>query len=129
MTDIDITDKPCKPLREVYKDAANFDTRSYMEKNINMAFGEPERITFECKREGIPDVIDTFGKNVEITKLPLHFECVVHVHEYDMIYWALAHAKNVKVTAPESLVRELAYRFRKSSGEYDRLLLWVSMRI
>ncbi len=122
ITDVEITEKPRKPLREVYRDAANLDARSYMEKNINMAFGEPERITFEWKSESVADVIDAFGRKVEFTKLPRHYRCVVRVPGYDMFYWALAHVDEATVTAPESLARRIADTLRRNSLKYDRLL-------
>lgn len=122
MTDILVLEgESAKPVRELapFKNKS-WDLREYMEQNINMAFGEPERITFLADRKMVPAVIDSFGRGVEFREAGAgQVECVVHVPAFDMLNWALQNCASVRVTAPETLVNRIEKTLRKALDCYD----------
>ena len=121
MTDIIILEEESrKPVQKLASfEKKSWDLQEYMEQNINMAFGEPSRITFIAEARTVPSIIDTFGRGVEFQPLESgQYACVVHVPEYDMRLWALQHCDDVKVVSPESLVEEIRYSLRAAQSKY-----------
>ena len=124
MTDIIVLEgesaKPVQKLASYRKRSWNL--REYMEHNINMAFGEPSRITFVTGARMIPTVIDTFGRGVDFRPLDHgNYECVVHVPEYDMLQWALQHSHEVVVTSPSGLVSDIRGAMRNALANYEHV--------
>jgi len=120
MTGVAVTDLPVKSPRELDGFEAGLNLQEYMERNINMAFGKPEQITFIVGGHDVPDVIDAFVKGGWV--IPLEngrYECTVRVPEYDMYRWALANCDRVTVTGPESLVAEIQDSLEQARGRYD----------
>ena len=108
MTDIRIEDKPIKPIRELSGSKSGWNLQEYMEHNINMAFGKPERITFTAYPGVIPDLIDAFGKGITFEEQEDgQYNCTVHVPEYDMEHFALQWGDSITVTGPDSLLEIL----------------------
>ena len=108
MTSVTVTELSVKPPRELDGFEAGLNIQEYMEHNINMAFGKPERIVFIAEANAIPGIIDAFGKGVQF--ISLHdgrYECTVKIPAYDMIRWALENCDQIKVIRPESLVNEI----------------------
>ena len=108
MTCVTVTELSVKPPRELDGFEAGLNIQEYMEHNINMAFGKPERIVFIAEANAIPGIIDAFGKGVQF--ISLHdgrYECTVKIPAYDMIRWALENCDQIKVIRPESLVNEI----------------------
>ena len=55
MTDVQIEEKlPVRPVRELDGFHEGWNLQEFMEHNANMAFGDPERITFDCAEKGVP---------------------------------------------------------------------------
>jgi len=107
MTDIRIEDKPIKPVRELKDFHAGLDIQDYMEHNINMAFGRPERITFHAHFHAVPALIDAFGKGVSFEENGEGFNCTVNVPLYDMEQFAMQNWNLITVTSPDSLIKAL----------------------
>ena len=108
MTKVKIEEEKVKPVRELDGFRSGLDLQEYMSHNINMAFGEPKRITFIAKPKAVREIIDAFGKNVEFSRRPDgDLDCVVRVPEYDMERWVLQWGDLVTVTGPDSLLEKL----------------------
>lgn len=120
MTDIRIEDKPIKSVRELKDFRSGLNIQEYMEHNINMAFGKPERITFIANSYAIPGIIDTFGKGVEFNyRSDGNYDCIVNVPLYDMEQWAMQNSNCITVTSPDSLVNVLKSNFQKALKRYS----------
>ena len=119
MTDIRIEDKPVKPVRELKDFRAGWNLQEYMEHNINMAFGKPERITFIADPYAVPALIDAFGKNIAFgEKKDGAYTCTVHVPLYDMERFAMENWNLVTVTSPPELVRQIRDNLRSGLENY-----------
>ena len=121
MTGVTVTELSVKPPRELEGFEAGLNIQEYMEHNINMAFGKPERIVFISEANAIPGIIDTFGKGVQFIALnDGRYECTVNIPKYDMICWALENCDQIQVSSPEYLADEIgqilnnAYRHYRS---------------
>ena len=120
MTEVTVMDQPVKSPRELDGFESGLNIQEYMEHNINMAFGEHERITFIAESRAIPGIIDTFGKGVEFHSLGSgEYECIVRIPEYDMIRWALQNCDQIVVTSPPELVSKLKRCFQRAQTIYD----------
>ena len=121
MTDIEVTDKAVKSPRELDGFETGWNLQEYMENNINMAFGKPERITFSTNINFIPAVIDAFGKNVSFEKEENgDYICTVHVPCYDMERFAMSNWDQVTVLSPASLADKLKRNAERMRKKYER---------
>ena len=115
MTDICIEDKPIKPVRNLKDFRGGLNIQEYMEHNINMAFGKPERITFTARPHAVPALIDAFGKGITFEENKEgSYNCTVNVPEFDMERFAMENWDLITVTGPASLLEKL--------GKYSRTL-------
>ena len=118
MTDVRIEEKPIKPVRQLKDFHGGLNIQEYMEHNINMAFGRPERITFRARPEAVPDLIDAFGKGISFEKDGSSYTCTVYVPRYDMERFAMQYWDLVTVTGPEELVQKLNANAERLSRKY-----------
>lgn len=119
MTDIRIEDKPVKPVRNLKDFHGGLDIQEYMEHNINMAFGQPERITFIAKPYAVPALIDAFGKGISFEeKRDGSYNCTVNVPEYDMERFAMENWDLITVTGPAALLNKLKSNARMLAKKY-----------
>ena len=119
MTDIRIEDKSVKPVRNLKDFHGGLDIREYMEHNINMAFGQPERITFIAKPYAVPALVDAFGKGIAFEKnRDGNYNCTVNVPEYDMERFAMENWDLITVTNPASLLDKLKSNARMLAKKY-----------
>lgn len=108
MTKVKIEEESVKPIRQLDGFAGGLNLQDYMSHNINMAFGDPVRITFIAKPKAVREIIDAFGKSVEFTRREDgDLDCVVRVPEYDMERWVLMWGDLVTVTGPDTLMEKL----------------------
>lgn len=119
MTDIRIEDKPIKPVRELSDYRSGWNLQEYMEHNINMAFGKPERITFTAHPYAVPTLIDAFGKGITFEeRKDGQYNCTVHVPEYDMERFAMENWDLITVTGPDTLVESLRQNTEDLAKKY-----------
>lgn len=92
----------------------------YIQSHPNLWSGEPMRITFQCKQYMMNDVVDSFGTNLRIEKLP---DDMVKVHvlasESAMLHWAIQFSDSVEVLSPASLRKQIAESFRNALKKYE----------
>ena len=119
MTDVRTEDKPVKPVRQLRDFRGGLDIREYMEHNINMAFGQPERITFTADPRAVPSLIDAFGKGISFQEnKDGTYTCTVNVPEYDMERYAMENWNLITVTSPDTLVRKLRSNTERLQQKY-----------
>ncbi len=93
--------------------------KEYTDRNANMAFGDPVRITFIAENRAVPIVIDSFGKGVEFReRKDGRYDCTVRVPTFDMKLFAMQHAGFIQVTAPEDLEKEIREELQKAAEKY-----------
>ncbi len=120
MTDIRIEDKPIKSVRELKDFRSGLNIQEYMEHNINMAFGKPERITFIANQYAVPALIDAFGKGITFdTNKDGTYTCTVNVPMYDMECFAMQNWDQITVVSPSSLVRRLRNYAKELQNKYS----------
>ena len=85
-----------------------FNLRNYVDEHIHMYSGPSVTASFRIPNEMIGDVIDTFGENVDLTRVS-DKESVVQavVNRNAMIRFAKSFAPTVRVTAPADLVEDV----------------------
>ncbi len=102
MQNIEILDKPRKPLGE------SFDPYVYAKSKIYMYGGKEERITLKCKYTILDDIIDRFGNDVILQPCDdYHFLAIVTSSKEGMLYFCLQYIRNCEVTAPLELRNEI----------------------
>lgn len=92
----------------------------YIQSHPNLWSGEPMRITFQCKQYMMNDVVDSFGTDLRIEKLP---DDMMKVHvlasESAMLHWALQFADAVEILSPASLRKQIAEILRNALKKYE----------
>ena len=92
----------------------------YIQSHPNLWSGEPMRITLQCKQYMMNDVVDSFGTNLHIEKLP---DDMMKVHvlasESAMLHWAVQFADAVEVLSPASLRKQIAETLRNALKKYE----------
>ena len=92
----------------------------YIRSHPNLWSGEPMRITFRCKQYMMNDVVDSFGTDLRIEKLP---DDMIKVHvlasESAMLHWAVQFVDAVEVLSPASLRKQIAEILRNALKKYE----------
>ena len=79
----------------------------------------PEHVVFEAEEFIIDDVIDWFGKDVEIEPIDGNkYKIAVRVSPLAMEHWAMQYAPRVKVLSPLSLVEAIKENLKKAIKIY-----------
>lgn len=102
MQNIEILDKPRKPLKN------SFDPYVYAKSKIYMYGGKEELITLKCKYTILDDIIDRFG--IDVILQPSdddHFLAIVSSSKEGMIYFCMQYIRNCEITAPSTLRNEV----------------------
>ncbi len=92
----------------------------YIQSHPNLWSGEPMRMTFRCNQYMMNDVVDSFGTDLRIEKLP---DDMMKVHvlasESAMLHWAVQFADAVEVLSPASLRKQIAEILRNALKKYE----------
>lgn len=92
----------------------------YIKSHPNLWSGESMRVTFRCKQYMMNDVVDSFGTNLRIEKLP---DDMIKVHvlasESAMLHWAVQFADAVEVLSPASLRKQITETIRNALKKYE----------
>lgn len=103
---IQILDDNRRPVNEVSPFVDNFDTDSYIKKNINMFPGKSSTITLECNDSMLDVIIDRFGIDCKFihsdNKNSFKVTANVYVSK-GLEDWLVQHAQDVFICSPVSL--------------------------
>jgi predicted DNA-binding transcriptional regulator YafY len=98
----------------------NFDMAKYTRALFGMFGGNEASVTLECENNMAGIMIDRFGKDV--TLIPLdedHFTLHVDViPSRQFLGWIMSLGKGVRITGPESVVKEMRDEVRRLADEY-----------
>lgn len=115
ITNIKMLDEPAKPLKEL--EEGEFNLPKHMAEHIYMFTGESVRAKFKAKNYIIDQIIDWFGKDVEITPED-DGECIVKVkvNKEALFHWSLQYGIHIEILEPLDL-RQKVIDAVKTIGE------------
>ncbi len=118
ITNIKVSDREAIPIKEVegYKNGIN-----YQELSTAMPYmynDKPERVNFIINEKMIDQVIDWFGKDVNISGSGDNVTVSLMVSPKAMLYWAVQYADEIEVTKPESLREDIKNFLNKAVDKY-----------
>ena len=118
ITGIKILDEPAKPLSKLKEGELNLP--KHMAEHLYMFAGESVRASFKAKNYIIDQVIDWFGKDVEIEPLN-DDECIVKVmvNKEAFFHWSLQYGMHIEVLEPADLRSKIAEAIRHMNEKYS----------
>lgn len=118
--DSKVTDYALTPLRKLKGFETGIRLSEYVKEHPNLWSGDAVHITFKCKQYMMNDVVDSFGTDLRIEKLPDDMIKVhVQVSESAMLHWAIQFADVVEVLSPRSLREKITEILRNALKKYD----------
>lgn len=119
ITRIDITDEPMTPLRSIKGYENGLDYKKYATSLPYMFTDETERITFICDECVIDQVVDWFGKNINVRAIgDKKYEVIVSASSNAMEYWAMQYLNYVEIKTPAELRARIKNNLQKAEEKY-----------
>ena len=119
ITKIDITDEPMTPLRSIKGYENGLDYKKYATSLPYMFTDETERITFVCDECVIDQVVDWFGKNINVRAIgDKKYEVIVSASSNAMEYWAMQYLNYVEIKTPAELRARIKNNLQKAEEKY-----------
>jgi predicted DNA-binding transcriptional regulator YafY len=117
--DSQVTATSLTPLRMLKGFENGIRLSEYVKEHPNLWSGNAVHITFQCKQYMMNDVVDSFGTDLRIEKLPDDMIKVhIQVSESAMLHWAIQFADAVEVLSPQSLRKQIAETLRNALEKY-----------
>lgn len=108
ITDIKMLQTPVKPMKQVKGLENGLSLPKHMAEHVYMFSGASVPVVFKAKKYIIGDVIDWFGKDIEITdETEDEITVRVTVNEKAMRRWGLQYALHTKIISPTSLAEQI----------------------
>ncbi len=119
ITNIKMLDEARKPMSRLGD--KNFSLPRHMAEHIYMFAGESVHATLRAKSYIIDQVIDWFGKDVEITPEDgVHCIVKVFVNSQALFHWALQYGEHVEVIRPLELREKIRKTVTEMSEKYNK---------
>ena len=113
MMHIEKLDKPVMTL-ENYEDPYE-----YAKNKVYMYGGNEEKITLKCHNKILDDMIDTFGKEIEITPLgDDYFMTTIVSSKQGILYLAMQYAQYMEIIKPQEIRDELYTLLKETMDKY-----------
>lgn len=96
--------------------------KDFAESTVEMFGGKKEEIEVICEMCLINSVLDIFGKNITVEKIPgddEHFKLVVDANPLGFRMWAMRNIDLVEVIKPQTLRDEMKEIIKKASKKYN----------
>ncbi len=119
MRNVKVLSEVSKNAKDVLGANADIKLEEFAKFSLNRYAGDKVRLTLEAIPYMVDDLIDYFGRNLDIKNVG--DKCVVTVEVLDshgLYYWLLSRADNVKVLAPESVKESLLKRLASIQDLY-----------
>lgn len=119
ITNIKILDEPLKPLKELKE--GGLDLPRHMAEHLYMFAGESIRAKFRAENFIIDQIIDWFGKDVDI-KPENETTCIVNVivNKEAFFYWAMQYGLYIEVLEPVSMRERVKDAVEKIKIKYNK---------
>ena len=119
ITNIEITDEPMTPLRNIKGYENGLDYNKYATALPYMFTDEAERVTFVCDECVIDQVVDWFGKNISVKDIgDEKYEVTVSASLDAMTYWAMQYLNFVEIKTPLSLRERIKNNLLNAEEKY-----------
>ena len=121
ITNMRIYDKPATPITSVKGYENGIDFKQVASTMPYMYTDTPERIKFIADEYIVDQIVDWFGKDIKMSKLPdddkkVNVELVASPNA--MEHWALQYLNHVEVTKPESLREKIKEALNNAMEKY-----------
>lgn len=96
------------------------DLPRYLAEHINMSFGETRFVIFDCRRNFLNVVMDTFlPELVKVEKdMGETCRCRIKIDADAMATWAMQYPEQIRVIDPPEVVEKIRENFRKGAAAY-----------
>ncbi len=120
ITNMEITEEKALPIREVPGYVAGIDFKILSSALPYMYTDKPERIDFLAYEGIIDQVIEWFGRDINIEKTDREewIKISLIASPNAMVHWAMQYGDNVEIISPQSLRQTVADKFKKSLEMY-----------
>ena len=120
ISNIQICDKPAKPIREIPGYEGGIDYKRLSSTMPYMYTDRPERIKIKTRENVIDQIIDWFGKDVSIAKGDAEGEIIVSLYASPsaMEHWALQYLNLVEILAPQHLREKIKLSLENGLKKY-----------
>jgi predicted DNA-binding transcriptional regulator YafY len=117
---MEITEEKALPIREVPGYVAGIDFKMLSSALPYMYTDKPERIDFLAYEGIIDQVIEWFGRDINIEKTDREewIKISLIASPNAMVHWAMQYGDNVEIISPQSLRQTVADKFKKSLEMY-----------
>lgn len=120
ITNIKITDNPIKLITKVENYQNGIDIAKYINENVYMFGGQTITAKIKLDNENaISDVIDWFGKNVNITQADSGLIATIKSSRKALYYWCLQYSTNTELLEPADLRQELKETLNNIVKKYN----------
>lgn len=118
ITNIQILDEPRKPLKELAGGEINLP--KHMAEHIYMYAGDSIRAKFKAKNYIIDQLIDWFGKDIDIKPID-EKECLVtvNVNKNAFLCWALQYGQHINILEPADVRTQLIKNIKEVLQKYE----------
>lgn len=120
INDIHILESPITPLEKLPDFKYGLDLPRHMAEHVYMYTGENVHAVFEAKKYLMGDIIDWFGRDVNIQPIDDNtIRVSVVVNEQAMVYWALQYGMHIEVKSPQSLREKVQKAVEEMAEKYN----------
>ena len=110
-----------RPIIDIKGLKAGFDLSKYMSEHLYMFSGEIAPVTFCVEKIYVDDVIDWFGKDIQLfNENKSEVTVRVRTNLYAMKIWAIQYGTHVRVLKPQKLVDWIKSDLQKTLRGYVR---------
>ncbi len=95
------------------------DPYEYARNRVYMHGGKLEKYKFNFDEIILDEVIDLFGKEVEIEEIDGEFYAEIEIPKQEMIYFSFQFINYVRVLEPQSMVEEIKQTLKSGMKKYD----------
>ena len=116
-----LKEKMRRPIIDIKGLKAGFDLSKYMSEHLYMFSGEIAPVTFCVEKIYVDDVIDWFGKDIQLfNENKSEVTVRVRTNLYAMKIWAIQYGTHVRVLKPQKLVDWIKSDLQKTLKGYER---------
>lgn len=121
ISDIKLSDETVKDIKLVEGMKNGLNLPEHMVEHVYMYSGKSERITLKVKSDGIDNVVDWLGENIDIKPSDEEGFVLVSVRANlnAMKYWAIQFGEMVEVISPLELRNEIKESLKHISKKYE----------
>lgn len=120
ITNIEVTDNPITPLRSILGYENGIDYKKYATAFPYLYIDKVERIVFVCDEEVVDQVVDWFGKQINIADIgDKKYEVTVTASNDAMEYWVMQYLNHVEIKTPVALREKVKQNLKRANEKYN----------